>query len=243
MRTRSVVEPCSGISPAFASSAPLNPLVPERAVPGVPDRVHVEHRWSSRRATPVVPRWGEGLGSRKALNPRGGQVQLRACRSLKHTASEWSEDEAARLAASLALYTLLSLAPLLVIVVAVAGMVFGEEAARGQISASDLDGRRCASGASDRGNDRPCEYPDRRDREHRGQPRCRAVWSLRGLRGATERAQPHLGGEAQARQRSEGSAARSLLVVRDGDGGRIPAARLARRERRHRGDDEVFQRA
>lgn len=52
----------------------------------------------------------------------------------KETASQWSEDEAARLAASLALYTLLSLAPLLVISIAVAGMVFGQDAARGQIS-------------------------------------------------------------------------------------------------------------
>jgi len=53
---------------------------------------------------------------------------------LKKTGSEWVEDEATRLAASLALYTLLSIAPLLVIAVAIAGMVFGAEAARGQIS-------------------------------------------------------------------------------------------------------------
>ncbi len=53
---------------------------------------------------------------------------------LKKTGSEWVDDEASRLAASLALYTLLSIAPLLVIAVAVAGMVFGAEAARGQIS-------------------------------------------------------------------------------------------------------------
>jgi len=51
----------------------------------------------------------------------------------KETLKDWSDDEASRLAASLAFYTLLSLAPLLVIVVAVAGMVLGPEAARGQI--------------------------------------------------------------------------------------------------------------
>src|SRR5947209_4994657 len=34
---------------------------------------------------------------------------------LKETGTQWSDDEAARLAASLALYTLLSIAPLLVI--------------------------------------------------------------------------------------------------------------------------------
>lgn len=53
---------------------------------------------------------------------------------LKETATQWSDDEAARLAASLALYTLLSIAPLLVIAVSVAGFVYGDEAARGQIS-------------------------------------------------------------------------------------------------------------
>lgn len=53
---------------------------------------------------------------------------------LKETVSEWQKDEATRLAAALSLYTLLSLAPLLVIAVSVAGLVFGEEAARGQIS-------------------------------------------------------------------------------------------------------------
>lgn len=47
---------------------------------------------------------------------------------------QWKADRAARLAASLALYTLLSLAPLLIVSIAVAGVVFGEEAARGQIS-------------------------------------------------------------------------------------------------------------
>lgn len=52
---------------------------------------------------------------------------------MKETVSQWSEDEASRLAASLALYTLLSIAPLLVIAIAVAGLVLGDEAARGQI--------------------------------------------------------------------------------------------------------------
>jgi membrane protein len=53
---------------------------------------------------------------------------------LKQTGTEWVDDEAPRLAASLALYTLLSIAPLLVIAVAVAGMAFGADAARGQIN-------------------------------------------------------------------------------------------------------------
>jgi membrane protein len=52
----------------------------------------------------------------------------------KETATDWSDDDASRLAASLAFYTLLSLAPLLIIVVAIAGMALGPEAARGQIA-------------------------------------------------------------------------------------------------------------
>ena len=51
----------------------------------------------------------------------------------KETVSEWSNDKAPRLGASLAFYTLLSLAPLLVVIVAVAALVYGHEAARGQL--------------------------------------------------------------------------------------------------------------
>jgi membrane protein len=53
---------------------------------------------------------------------------------VKRTIAEAGEDKIPRLAASLAYYTLLSLSPLLVLAIAVAGFVFGEEAARGQIA-------------------------------------------------------------------------------------------------------------
>jgi membrane protein len=52
---------------------------------------------------------------------------------VKATFEGWSNDNATRLAAALAYYTLLSLAPLLVLAVAIAGLVFGDDAARGQI--------------------------------------------------------------------------------------------------------------
>lgn len=52
----------------------------------------------------------------------------------KETANDWLEDEASRLAASLAFYTLLSLAPLVIIAVAIAGLALGDDAARGQIA-------------------------------------------------------------------------------------------------------------
>jgi membrane protein len=54
---------------------------------------------------------------------------------LKETYLAWSQDKAERLAAALAYYTLFSIAPLVIVAVAIAGFVFGEEAARGQIAA------------------------------------------------------------------------------------------------------------
>ncbi len=50
----------------------------------------------------------------------------------------WRADYAASMGAALAYYTLFSLAPLLLIVISVAGLVFGEAAARGEIQ-SQLD--------------------------------------------------------------------------------------------------------
>ncbi len=52
---------------------------------------------------------------------------------LGDTVNEWVDDNAPRLGASLAFYTLLSLAPLLVVVVAIAAFVYGREAAQGQL--------------------------------------------------------------------------------------------------------------
>ena len=61
---------------------------------------------------------------------------------LRATVDEWFDDKASRLAASLAFYTVLSLAPLILIVLAIAGVFLGEEAARGHLSTeiSDLGG-------------------------------------------------------------------------------------------------------
>src|SRR5262245_61255940 len=46
---------------------------------------------------------------------------------------EWNKDEVPRLGAALAYYTVFSIAPLLIIVVAIAGAVFGEKAATGEL--------------------------------------------------------------------------------------------------------------
>ena len=52
-------------------------------------------------------------------------------RMMRITISESSKDKIPRLGAALAFYTILSLSPLLVVVTGLAGMVFGEDAARG----------------------------------------------------------------------------------------------------------------
>jgi membrane protein len=53
---------------------------------------------------------------------------------IEETIGEWSDDKAQRLGASLAFFTLLSFAPLMVVMVAVAAAVFGQEAAEGQLA-------------------------------------------------------------------------------------------------------------
>jgi membrane protein len=65
---------------------------------------------------------------------------------LKESASEWLEDNALRLSASLAYYAVFSLAPLLVLAISITALVFSEEAARGEIAAQveGLAGRRAA---------------------------------------------------------------------------------------------------
>jgi membrane protein len=52
---------------------------------------------------------------------------------LKSTLSACLKDNVQRMSAALAYYTIFSLAPLLVIAIAIAGLVFGEDAARGEI--------------------------------------------------------------------------------------------------------------
>lgn len=53
----------------------------------------------------------------------------------KETAKEWSDDNAMRLAAALAYYTVFSLTPLMLAAIGLSGLIFGEEAAAGKIYA------------------------------------------------------------------------------------------------------------
>ena len=66
---------------------------------------------------------------------------------LKDIARLWVDDYVPSMGAALAFYTLFSMAPLLLIVISVAGLVFGEDAARGEIAAqlTQLMGERSAA--------------------------------------------------------------------------------------------------
>jgi len=58
------------------------------------------------------------------------RMTLRLCESALRS---WWEDDALRLGASLAYYTLFAIAPILLVATAIAGLVFGAEAVRGEI--------------------------------------------------------------------------------------------------------------
>src|SRR4051812_43682299 len=51
----------------------------------------------------------------------------------KQTFSEWSDDKGGRLGAALSYYTVFSLAPLLLVIISVAGLVFGRDAVEGRM--------------------------------------------------------------------------------------------------------------
>src|SRR5262249_38616426 len=82
--------------------------------------------------------WGRFLpsGLVPTLSP-GGRVMAGALGTVttlaKETVTRWTEDKASALAAALAYYSLFSLAPLVLIAVAVAGLAFGQQAAEGQL--------------------------------------------------------------------------------------------------------------
>lgn len=70
---------------------------------------------------------------------------------IRETFSEWSEDKVPSLSAALAYYTAFSIAPILVIAIAIVGLVFGREAAQGQITQqiSSLIGETAAQGINE----------------------------------------------------------------------------------------------
>lgn len=52
----------------------------------------------------------------------------------KETFTQWSSDNATRLSAALAYYAVFSIAPILIIIIAIVALIYGQEAAQGQIA-------------------------------------------------------------------------------------------------------------
>ena len=103
-----------------------------------------EGRWRSREGTARVdpePRRHSGRGSLATevlvvseRRSRPGRITAGALGwVLKHAFIGWWNDNVPRLGASLAYYTLFALAPILVIAIGVAGLVFGPDAVRGEV--------------------------------------------------------------------------------------------------------------
>jgi membrane protein len=69
-----------------------------------------------------------GCGLRLFFRPKAISALLKAAYS------EWSRDKAPRMGAALAFYTIFSVAPLLIIAIAIAGLAFGVQAAQGEIT-------------------------------------------------------------------------------------------------------------
>lgn len=70
---------------------------------------------------------------------------------IKEAAADWSHDHAPRLGAALAYYTVFSLVPFLVVVIALIGLVFGQEAAQSEIlgQIAELVGEQSAAAIKD----------------------------------------------------------------------------------------------
>jgi membrane protein len=93
-----------------------------------------------RRASPAVRSLTDTADALAAGTPatasrdRDVRWNARAVgRVVQSAAKHWMADGAPRLGASIAFYTIFALAPLLIVVIAVAGVFFGAEAARGEV--------------------------------------------------------------------------------------------------------------
>jgi membrane protein len=92
---------------------------------------------SAQRAAPLegialretaAPDAAKDKDSREASVPRGWWALF------SHAASQWSAHKDARLGAALAYYSIFSIGPLIVVAIAVAGLIFGQDAVRGEVS-------------------------------------------------------------------------------------------------------------
>jgi membrane protein len=83
----------------------------------------------------LSPESVEGLSARTAAQPVTHKKRATLWSLVRESAAAWSDDYASSMGAALGYYTLFSLSPLLLLVIAVAGVAFGTEAARGAVVA------------------------------------------------------------------------------------------------------------
>jgi membrane protein len=119
MNNAKVAAPAAPAAPAAVQERPE--YVPTRSEDGKSDAKDAETATSA----PPHPRFEHTSAS---WIGRQWQIILAA-------ANAWIDDYAPSMGAALSYYTLFSLAPLLVLIIAIAGMVFGQEAAQGAIVA------------------------------------------------------------------------------------------------------------
>ena len=100
-----------------------------------------------KTATTPAPAASTSAGPTATATATAASTLASAWLLLRQSVLAWVDDDAASKGAALAYYTLFSLAPLLLIVIAVAGLVFGAEAARGEIF-GQLQGLVGTAGAS-----------------------------------------------------------------------------------------------
>src|SRR6185295_14525799 len=89
---------------------------------------------AARDCTREPPRRSSSAVAVQCMREVEDQVNLKVIwELLRATFAKWTADHAQQLGAALAFYTVFSLAPILLIVIGIAGLVFGQEAAEGQI--------------------------------------------------------------------------------------------------------------
>lgn len=89
--------------------------------------------WQKRIGRGRLGRGRRGPGRRSSRNAPAAPRRRGPWALAKATVSSWSGDRAPKMAAALAYYSAFALAPLLLIAIAVAGLVFGADAARGAV--------------------------------------------------------------------------------------------------------------
>jgi membrane protein len=99
---------------------------------------HVAQREETRSQT-----WNRPA---RPAGDEGGGGAISYWQLLKETVREWTADEASQLAAALAYYTAVSIAPLVVLVVVIVGLFLGRQAAQGELMAQ-IQGAVGAQGA------------------------------------------------------------------------------------------------